>query len=276
MTISGGIFYTALTLSLLKQETDELFLCTLIEDEHYQLFAGAFDSFDRSFCTSTPRIPRVHLTIFDEKERCERFENLNTPVVLPDVDLQDFDGIIINMISGFEMDADALSGLRQRFKGPIYFDVHSLARGVGNSLVREFRPIPQFYAWAKNLTVIQANEHEVLTLSETSNTEEQIALQILNLEPEYFIVTKGERGVSLYTKNHAELKKLDIPAIATEVRNKVGCGDVFGAYFFYHYITHKNAEEAVRLAVVASGCITRYRNFSEFSNLLADVSKFNN
>lgn len=272
----GGIFYTTLGLSILKQPTDDFYLCTLQEHGHETLFADGFQQFDLQYSAFTDRIPRVHLTIFDEKERCERFENLNNPVKLPDTDYRQFDGILINMISGFELSLPDLINLRKRYSGPIYFDVHSLARGVGDGMVREFRIVPEFKKWAKNLTIIQANEHEIFTLSDNETTETGIAGELLRSGVQLVIVTKGEKGVTLYTLSQGDLICQDFTALNTSVVNKVGCGDIFGAYFFYHYIAGNNVLRAIRTAITASGCVTTYSTINEFSKLPADVEQYNN
>lgn len=251
----GGIFYTAIGLRTLKKETDAFSLCTLYEPEHLPLFAPAFDCFDMSSSRVTKRIPRVHLTILNQSERCERFENLNEPLWLPEGDLNRFDGILINMISGFEIDAARLRELRSRFNGLIYFDVHSLARGVGESMVREFRVIPSFHEWARRIDILQANESEILTVSEYKE-ETTAAEWLLRLGVRLVLVTKGESGAAMYSLRGGEIFREFLPAVKTNARNKVGCGDVFGAFFFYTYFKLNNQQRALYHAVKAGGKVT--------------------
>lgn len=268
----GGIFYTAVGLQNAANDSDEIWLCTGIEPEVYHVFASAFDACNRTYCYESGRIPRVHLTVFNEQERCERFENLNNKLVLPEGDLNAFDGIFINMISGFEMDADDLAVLRKNYKGVIYFDVHSLTRGVSDNKVRDHRRIQGFEKWAKYLTVIQANENEVLTLSDKTE-EQEIAAEILTTGTLALLVTKGEQGATLYTIEHGKLLSTSVPALKTDVKNKVGCGDIFGAYFFYDYIRTKNLLYALKIGVVAGSCATNYSSIEEFKGLRNDVPR---
>jgi sugar/nucleoside kinase (ribokinase family) len=268
----GGIFYTGMGLLNALDNEDELWLCTGIENGVEQVFAPVFDFCNKTYCHASERIPRVHLTIYNVEERCERFENLNSKLILPEGDLNFFDGIFINMISGFELDADDLARLRTQYKGIIYFDVHSLARGVTENKVRNHRRIENFNEWAKNLDIVQANEYEVLTLSDKTD-EVEIASEVLSLGVRALLVTKGDKGARLFTLENGEIFSLYLPAIKTEVKNKVGCGDTFGAYFFYEYIRTKNLYHALRKAIIAGSCVTNYSSIDEFKGLRDDVAK---
>ena len=48
-------------------------------------------------------------------------------------DLNKFDGIFINMITGFDINQKQIEDVRKKFKGLIYFDVHTLSRGVSEA-----------------------------------------------------------------------------------------------------------------------------------------------
>ncbi len=268
----GGIFYTGMGMQSAVAPGDEVWLCTGIESGVEQVFAPVFDGCNKTYCHPAERIPRVHLTIYNVEERCERFENLNSKLVLPSGDLNFFDGVFINMISGFELDANDLKQLRTQYKGLIYFDVHSLARGVTDEKVRDHRRIENFNEWAKRLDIIQANEYEVMTLSDKTD-EVEIASEILSLGVTALLVTKGDKGARLYTLENGEIFSLFVPALKTDVKNKVGCGDTFGAYFFYEYIGTKNLYRALRKAVIAGSCATNYSSIDDFKGLRNDVSK---
>jgi sugar/nucleoside kinase (ribokinase family) len=262
----GGIFYSAQGLASQKELNDEFFLCTAIEREHYALFCDAYDQFNQQYCNDTDRIPRVHLTIFDEKERCERFENLNFKLQLPGDPLEQFDGILINMITGFEVDENDLREIHQRFSGPVYFDVHSLARGVGDSNIREFRKIPNFIEWAKHITILQANASELRALSPLDD-ERSIAAELLGAGVKIVLVTNGEYGARAYYHHKKEIVSVFIAAPLLKAKNKVGCGDIFGSYFFYQYIKTNDIQRSLRTAVYAGSCITQYTAFEQYKTL---------
>ena len=67
------------------------------------------------------------------------------------------------------------------------------------------------------------------------------------------LLTRGERGVSVYYNDHKHLMEKVIPGIAVaNQRDTTGCGDVFGAAFLYHYVKSRDlivsAEAANRVA----------------------------
>lgn len=268
----GGIFYTALALSTLKKEDDVFDLCTGIEKDALVHFEPAFKHFSVRHCPSVERIPRVHLTIFADAERCERFENLDTKLEIPFSELNSYDAIFINMISGFDINLEDLIKIREVFKGIIYFDVHSLSRGLGSGMVRELRTIPGFINWAARLNIIQANENEVLTLSTKTDVQET-AEELLHAGLDTLIVTKGEKGADLYYLENGELQILFEPALKTDVINKVGCGDVFGAYYFYNFLKTNDRRYALKVAAAAGSIVTQFDSFDKYSTLANEVYK---
>ncbi|MCE1189125.1 MAG: carbohydrate kinase family protein [Ignavibacteria bacterium] len=269
----GGVFYSAMALATLQQPGDGYFLCTLLEKGKEDLFEQAFRVFDTGYSTYSERIPRVHLTIHNVAERCERFENLNQKVIIPFGDLHRFDGLLINMISGFEMEVADLERIRSEYNGPIYFDVHSLSRGVGESLVREFRTIPDFAKWACHLTIVQANESEILTL--LSDADEYTTCHwLLTLGVKIVLVTRGENGSTMYVMGSGGMEVTHQSVIPVLVCNKVGCGDTFGAYFFYHYIKNNNAPDAFRLAGIAGSVVTQFNSIKDLMKTADDVRQF--
>ncbi len=87
---------------------------------------------------------------------------------------------------------------------------------------------------------------------------------------------KKEQEYSLRENNKVE--SIYEPAITVDINNKIGCGDVFGAVFFYSYISQgvKSIGNALRLANIAAGCTASYKGINEFTNLKKDVfSRYN-
>ncbi|MDZ7623783.1 MAG: hypothetical protein U5J96_04965 [Ignavibacteriaceae bacterium] len=59
----------------------------------------------------------------------------------------------------------------------------------------------------------------------------------------------------------------------TNVVNKVGCGDVFGAVYFYNYIKNKNVLLALEQANLFAGVATTYSEAKDFLNLKRDANE---
>jgi sugar/nucleoside kinase (ribokinase family) len=213
--------------------------------------------------------------IKDEGEREECFGSINKNLTLSLKEIDKFDGILINMVSGFDISLEQLINIRQNYNGPIYFDVHTFSRGVAEDMKRNFRTIPEFNRWAENLDIIQVNKNELKTISMKEKNEEIIE-EVLNFGVKYLIVTLEGDGAKLFTLEKNNIISYSEPAIKIDVKNKIGCGDVFGSMFFYNYIKFKDVNKALKLANIAAGCTASYSELSEFRNLKNDVfSRYN-
>ena len=267
----GGIFYTASALNYLKDSDDRVLLLTAIEKENYKLFSDVFDNFDENYFQKVDSIPKVFLKIYKDEERDECYnkvtQNLNININKPDL----FDGIIINMITGFDISLEQLINLRESFKGLIYFDVHTLSRGLEKDGKRSFRVIPDFNKWAKLIDIIQVNRHELLTLS-TNKDPMEIVREILNTGTKYLVLTMEELGAKVFYLEEGEINSVFKPAIKIEVKNKIGCGDIFGAVFFYSYLKNTDINKSLELANYAAGLTAAGKDLKELKELKIDAS----
>jgi len=244
----GGIFYSALgILSLIKAE-DKIFILTSWNKKSYNLFQKVFMKTDFSFANEVDEMPEVILKTSGEEEREEVYRNLSAQLSIDRVNnWNQFDGILINMITGFDISLKQLQTIRSNFTGQIYLDVHTLSRGVDTNLKREFRPIPNTVEWLDNIDILQCNERELRTIVSCEN-ELECAKQILGSRVKMLIVTKGEYGARVYFLERNKLSLLFIAAEKIKTVNKVGCGDIFGAVFFYSYISTRDVYKSLKLA----------------------------
>jgi hypothetical protein len=261
----GGIYYAAFALTSIAPD-DNIFLCTYAEKENYYLFTDAYDHCASDFISYIDSIPKVWLTIHGLKERDERYNNVNRILEIPYDRLNEFNGILINMISGFDIELSQLKKIRQNFSGIIYFDVHTLSRGLGHHGHRGFRKIEHFNEWAECIDIIQANEYEMKTISHYDD-EEEITRDILNCGVKQLIITKGEAGAKLYYLQNGELNFIFQSAAKIQTVNKIGLGDVFGAAYFYNYVKTSNLFCSLEVAVTASGIAAGHDGLSKLKNL---------
>lgn len=272
----GGLFYSALAISKLRGEEDELYLASVVSNDSYYLFENVYKEYNQSCLEWRESVPKVHLTIFDDKERREKYENLNEKIALNAIkDFNAFDGIYINMTTGFDISLEDLKEIRSMYNGVIYLDYHTLARGVDSNLKREFRVLENFSEWAKNVDIMQANEYETKTFY-SDKSEIEIANECLKNGVRALIVTKGAEGASLYYLNNKLFDKIEERARKIIAINSVGCGDIFGATFFYYYITTKNFKKALKAAVTAGSFAATCESFEDYNQLKENVElKFN-
>jgi sugar/nucleoside kinase (ribokinase family) len=173
------------------------------------------------------------------------------------------------MITGFDISLDKIKLIRKSYNGIIYFDLHTLSRGVDKNLVRNFRLVPDALEWISNVDIIQCNENELFTLSKATNRMDVIN-SILQVGLKYLIVTHGEGGAEIIFKEGEEIKSLHRPALQVNVKNKVGCGDIFGAVFFYNYLYHKDIDYSLEQAVNSAGKAVSINILENLNSFLHD------
>lgn len=245
---AGGIYYTISALNRLKFSDDKIYLCSQYDDETYPFFKDQFDLIEKDFLQKVERIPRVHLNLTKGRERHESYENITTSLELNFSELSRFDGILINMITGFDISLNQLKEIRHNYSGKIYIDIHTLSRGMGENFKRNFRLIPEFSEWAKNLDIIQANENEIFTLAD-KNDEQEIIKHLMQLGVKIICVTKGEQGAYAYFNEKEKLNSYSVTTKKIENATAIGCGDVFGAVFFYNYLLYNDVKLSLENAV---------------------------
>ncbi len=265
----GGIFYSAAALYNFKNKTDEVYLCTSYKKDS-DLFTELYVRLKPGYFNYTNVIPTVRLNISDNNEREEIYENITSELFVDTTDLNKFDGILINMITGYDLTLNQMKDIRKNYKGLIYFDVHTFSRGLSKDMKREFRLIPEFDKWLENIDILQANSREIYTLADY-NDKNDIIKFILGNGVKYLIETRGSNGALCCSIENSEINIKEMPAIKIDVNNQVGLGDVFGAVFFYSYIKNGSISIALKDAVTAGGCAAAYNNTNDFINLKDDV-----
>lgn len=272
-TNPGGIFYSVISLLSQLENKDNLFLCSAIDKSSEKLFEDYYQQVNTNFVSEVDSIPRVELVIDEIGERKERYSQISQNLLVPIYSLSQFNGILINMITGYDISLDQLKQIRNNFKGSIYFDVHTLSRGVDKNFSRNFRKIENFGEWASCINILQANESEILTLSD-QNDEKLIITELLSSGIEQVIITRAERGATVYYREDGVTKSIHKEALRINIKNKIGCGDVFGAVYFYNYMKNKNLFLALERANLFAGIAATYTEIDEFLNLKIDANKY--
>lgn len=268
----GGIFYTVVSFLSQLQNEDKLYLCSSVDEKNESLFNYVYDKVEKDFTIKVDSIPQVELIIDNVRERKEIYSQVAQNLSLPVDNLKLFDGILINMISGYDISLNQLEQLRKNYDGLIYFDVHTLSRGVDKNLNRIFRRIKSINKWAECIDILQANESELLTVSDKKD-EVQIIEELFFYGIKQVIITRAERGATIFFHENNKVKKYHKDALQVNLINKVGCGDVFGAVYFYNYIKNKNVTLAIERANLFAGISTTYSDIKEFLNLKRDADK---
>lgn len=261
----GGIYYSVKALNKITSG-DELFLCTSMEEELYSYFEEEYSKCNTSFIQFGAMIPRVNLFINPGQERCEKYENVNSPLTVPYDNLSTFDAILINMITGFDISLEQLKEIRKNFPGIIYIDVHTLSRGLDPDMQRRFKKIDNFNEWKECINIIQVNEHELFTISDKEDELSIVKDILLNKSgnlPDQLILTSGEHGAKVYWTKQNEVKAFLLAAKKVDVHNTIGLGDTFGAVYYYTYLKTKSFYRALDLAVHAGALAASAEGFNK-------------
>lgn len=266
----GGICYSILGLKCFIEESDEVFLCSTLSKSDEYLFTGLYNKISGEYISYSDKIPQVKLTLYKDREREEEYSNINKNIQLPEEDLNHFDGILINMISGYDIDLEQLKKIRNDYRGVIYFDVHTMARGLGIDMKREFRQISDFKEWAVNIDILQANEEEFKTLSNKTSKIE-VVRELFSYGIRIILLTKGEEGARVFFTKKECVESVFVSSMRVKSTNYIGCGDVFGAVFFYNYIRNRDIPESLKIANAAAGISTTYSQIEEYKYLKKDV-----
>jgi len=265
----GGIYYSAAALHSIKEPEDEIYLCTSYK-KNDRLFKDLYEDINPGFLNYSDVIPEVRLNIYDDREREEIYKNITGRLEINVENPEMFDGILINMITGYDITLEQLEGIRKNYSGPVYFDVHTFSRGLDKDMKREFRLIPEFDRWLRYIDILQVNTKELFTVSGLQDKNE-IIKYVLNTNVKYLLETKGEKGAVCCSINNGEIIADKMSALKVKVKNQVGLGDVFGAVFFYSYIKNGSVKTALKCASAASGYAASYNKIEDFRKLKNDV-----
>lgn len=291
----GGITYTFAGLDAAL--TDEWEIVPIMKVGH--------DLADRAriFCKSLKRIApdaelievpypnqRVTLRYTDAERRTEVLTGgvpAWTWVALkPVLDDARLDALLINFLSGWELDLPTVQMLRGHLDIPIYCDLHMLMWAVQSDGRRTLRPLPDVAQWCACFDVLQMNEDEMamlapdpMALSATAMAAGTSCLCItlgsqgvvyvaapgfetLADRPSRDGILTGSRGGA---GNFGAVRTALVPAAIAQTDgdgDPTGCGDVWGATHFSRLLAGDKLSEAIVAANKAAARNVEHRGAS--------------
>ena len=235
---------------------------------------------------------RVELRYYSDERRSEIMHG-GVPAwtwagLKPVLDAAKLDALYINFLSGWELDLETTTLIRQHFAGPIYCDLHMLAWAVQPNGLRTLRPIPNVREWCGCFDVLQVNEDEMRMLAPDSLA---LAATALHAGVRCLVVTLSKRGAVYFAA--ADFERLDaepgakrrpFESIAADVRpmrtaivpaehvidggDPTGCGDVWGATYFSRLLAGDKFGDAILAAHRAAARNVGHRGASGLSDYL--------
>ncbi|HEX9006927.1 MAG TPA: carbohydrate kinase family protein [Bacteroidota bacterium] len=257
----GGIYHAAAMLSALAGKADTITPVCGIAREDFAQVSAAFAALpgvspDALYKLDSPT-NRVHLFPGPKGVATVCSRDIAPPVPFDRLRRSlKADAILVNMISGFDITLETLDQVRMAARDdaiPIHFDFHNLTLGVNDRHDRFRRPVEAWRRWAFMVDTVQLNEEEIAGLDERPLSEEQTVGHILTLGVKGVLVTRGARGLTVFTDEHKHVARTDVPApplpegtlsepeeASRRGAPVIAAGDRFGAAFLFHYLKSRN------------------------------------
>ena len=200
--------------------------------------------------------------------------------------LEGLDALYVNLISGFELDLEVATLLRQHFRGPNYCDLHSLVLAVQPSGLRTLQPLPRVADWCRCFDLLQVNEDE---LSMMAPDPMALAATAMANGVQSLVVTLGPRGAVYFavpgfsrlsdratgapplSPSSGALRTALVSPSAQMVHVKgdpTGCGDVFGATHYSRLLAGEIMTDALYAALGAAARNVEHRGATGLAHFL--------
>jgi len=273
----GGIYFAIATLANIASNEDKIIPVFPIGENDYDEIIERFKKYpnvetDGIYKVNT-ETNSVHLTYSTSQTRVECSANISPAI--PYKKIQPYlktDGLLINMVSGFDISLETLDYIRMEIRERdtiSHIDFHSLTLGINDDFTRFRTPLIEWRRWAFMMNNVQMNQQEAKSLTVERFNEETFAKQLLSLDVNALLITKGAKGVSVYTMDeHKHFSRNDIsPEEKMKPIDSTGCGDVFSAAYLYQLAKTKNILAAAEFANNIAGINSQYIGSSEIDSL---------
>ncbi len=259
----GGILYNLMVLSdELKKHADIFPVCNIGSDCYAPIMKilKRLPSVKTDFIRRVPeRNNHCRLTYHDSETKSEILEGGVPPLRYRDIDgLLNFEVVLLNFISGRDVDLRSLGKFCRRFGGIVYTDVHSYTLGK-RADGRRFLRVPPFWTTVVDHShVIQMNRREFELLSGVTPgsakpatcfrmLEKRLSMAGVETGRRLFIVTDGPRGAYVFERLERRLSSRFFPARGGRRHgDTTGCGDCFGAGFIANFLKYWKISQAMK------------------------------
>ncbi len=269
----GGLLYNLIVLSsCLHGHADIIPACNVGQNQ-YDKIMEILQDIPGVRTDLIRRVPEknnhCHLVYHDDESKSEILEGGVPPLKLDGVKgLLGCDAVLLNFISGRDIDLRSLGGFRRRFGGFLYTDIHSYTLGKREDGRRYLR-IPRHWPTVVRYSdIIQMNRRELELLSRSvgnpatngESLKNDISVCIdklnkseVNIERKLFIITDGARGSYLYYlgEEKPELHFYGVKGRAVS-GDTTGCGDCFGAGFLAEFVVSSSLSKAAKAGNLAA------------------------
>lgn len=164
-------------------------------------------------------------------------------------------GLLVNSITGYELELDTLRAVRRGLAGPLLMDVHSLTLGRRADGSRYERAPDDWREWVAQADVVQLNAAEAAILGAGATDAAGLtdfACSLLDLGPRWAVVTRGADGsVAACRQADGSTRRLHQAAVDVDAPGRIdptGCGDVYLAGLAVGLLRGRELQDAMALA----------------------------
>jgi len=223
----GGILYNTLALAHLSPSSWRIFPIAWIGSDRIQELKALLASFPNLNLRGIKENPEGtnenYLFYYSEVERREILTSRVPPLEFEQIQpFLDSELILVNFISGFDLNLKTLKKLRAQFGGILFLDLHSLGLGMDKKGRRFWKKIENWEEWVKVADIIQMNEREAKLLNQKEDLS-KFGEQILKIGPSILLITLGEKGSFTFVAEEGKIHKFYSPSTLGEVIDPTGC-----------------------------------------------------
>lgn len=275
----GGIFYDIAILAQLLGESDEIVPVSYIGEDVLPTVQAVLKKLPGvSQAGLIPLPEKNHKVILEytspqrrQEKSLFRFPPLSWQQIAPFLEA---DIIIVNMISGWDIDKAAYLKLSQAARERLYLDVHYLLMGV-DEMGRRFlrRPEEGVEEWLAGSRFVQMNEEEYRLLAAESRNEVDF-FQRYCKDDQVLLITRAVRGATIVYQRDGMVGHKNFPAWrVSRLVDSTGCGDAFGAGFVVKYLETGKVPAAVEFANLVAAANLSLKGTNEMHRLLETMAQ---
>lgn len=276
----GGIFYNVSVLSHLMKETDQIIPVSYIGEDiegPINALLKKLPNVSKSGFISLPqKNHRVILEYVSPNDRKEKAVFNFPPLKWENIEpFLDSDFIMINMITGWDIEKDTFQKISEKVRDKLYFDLHFLVMGV-DKLGKRFPQKPDnLEFWLNKSRFVQMNQKEYDVVNEDSLEDLEFHQRYLDPD-QILIITMGGRGSKIIYRigMNTKIVFFEAPKL-NEIIDATGCGDTYGSGFIHEYLNSGNVENAGEFASLLGSAKALLLGTREMYNLteVVDILK---
>lgn len=276
----GGIFYNIAILSQLIDKTDLIIPVSFIgEDVQTPMMAVLKKLPNVSTDGLIPIDQKNHKVILEYQSPHQRKEKalFNFPP-LTWKQVKPFlhsDMVIVNMITGWDIEEKAYLKIGKHARKKLYFDVHFLVMGADKLGRRSPERPNDIERWLKSSHFVQMNRMEYEIIAGDADKEDFFRRNMQR--DQVLIITDGKNGADVIKVDYGKISLMHYPSFKLPaVVDATGCGDAFGAGFVYKYLKTNEVEGSIRFANQVAAANALLKGTNEMTLLKETMEKILN